>query len=167
MKFKIIFHIQSKIVLKKILPFFIIIPAISAYYYTNRYPDKMNLFLPQITFYLFFFISIFLAVYAHFIMKPFRTIGFVKFNKDYIELLGDKIIVDKISTITVLFDSYYGEELSRFSVKQGDKNEIEIVMKGETKHSYYFFLGKKSELNYMKNTMNYYSKRGIKINFIG
>ena len=164
MKFKLIKHIENRVLLKKILPFTFIIPVIGTYLFTLENNEAIDSFGYQIIAYLSFFVCFIIAVYALFFMNSFIIVGNLIFNKNFITIINEKIQTNEIQEIEVYIESHYGEVYSRFSVKQGDKNEINIILQNGEKLEYNFLLMKRSELNYLKNSIAYYKNNGLCIN---
>ncbi len=96
-------------------------------------------------------------------MSLYKTCGSVEFNKQYYIYNNNNMPVRDIKKLTVVYNSYYGETLSRMSVKKGDNNRIRIEKNDGQILSATFLLERRVELMFLKNMINHYNSLGVSV----
>lgn len=105
--------------------------------------------------------------YGHFIIMPFKVVGEIKLQRDYIVIFNKTYNILEINKIGIVYHSIHGESasLTGFNILFGDKNIFQIETNEGEILKKTFFLESKVEVRSIIKYLEFYKENNIGVQF--
>lgn len=166
MKFNIVTLDKKKVIIKFLFFFsgFLIYPyalIINKYFFII---DEQEPFIGFITLGIPFISWIFGVFYQNFFLKRSKIIGFFNVFENKFDINSRIINFEDIKFIKIKYDGFFGKSKgANFSINQGDKNEITIVLKNKDVIIFFVFLENKNDFYKLKQLIDFLNDNEVKV----